>query len=106
MTAPLWDSGLQPERTALAWRRVGISLLVVGLALPKVAYPRIGVWCLPATVLALACAGLLLALGHRRYQGTQRTLTTTDALASGGRLPLTLAVVTGIVGLTGLATVW
>lgn len=104
MSDQVWDAGLQPERTALAWRRLGLTLLAIGLAVPRVTFDELGWWCVPAVVLALGCAGLLLTAGHRRYAGAHRTLTNTGSLASGGRLPLTVVAVTLVVGLTAAAS--
>lgn len=97
-----WDAGLQPERTSLAWRRMGLGFLGVGLALPRITYPELGWVALPGSIAALACALGLLSLGHLRYRSFHRTLTSDDSLTSGGRLPLLVACTTLLIGVTAV----
>lgn len=106
MTERVWDVGLQPERTGLAWRRLGLTLVGIGFALPKVAFGLIGWWSLPATALALACGVLILTVGHRRYGQAHRALTAEGALTAGGRLPLVITAVVLAVGLTAVGTLF
>lgn len=94
MSEPIWDAGLQPERTGLAWRRVGLSLIGVGLLLPKLAWDELGTWVLPAVVVALGSAALLHFLAGRRYRAEVASLLTTGALPTDGRLPLLVTVAT------------
>jgi uncharacterized membrane protein YidH (DUF202 family) len=61
------DPGLQPERTALAWRRTALSLLVNGALLLRPAVearsPALGT----AALLVLLAAATLVVVGeHRR----------------------------------------
>jgi len=97
----VWDAGLQPERTALSWRRTGLTLvggsLLLARVLAEVSLP------LALTVGAagvLAAIAILLAV-ERRYRSHHRRLTASDdqrvALAGGG-LPLVVAVVTVLLG--------
>lgn len=67
------QSGLQPERTALAWQRTSLALLANGglFALRAPGGPRIG----PGVVLAAALLGLALlvaVLGRRRERVLSR----------------------------------
>lgn len=101
----LWDYGAQPERTWLAWRRLGLVMLGTGLVVARLGFRDLGVWVFPGALATVACAVLLMALGHRRYAGFQSSLTATDALTSGGRLPLVVSVVTLGLALTGAAAV-
>ena len=55
MRAPA-DPGLQPERTALAWRRTSLALIGLSLGSARVTWPVIGAW-------SLALAGAGSALG-------------------------------------------
>jgi len=102
------DPGLQPERTALAWRRTALALVVGSLfglrALPQLLGPA---------GLAVAAAGVALALGvlgaaHLRYRRVHRTLTSgsagpgTTALPGGG-LPALVASLTACAGVAALA---
>ncbi|WP_317229859.1 DUF202 domain-containing protein [Clavibacter sp. MX14-G9D] len=106
-----YDPGLQPERTALAWRRTALALVVGSL---------LGLRALPAVLgvpgLALAFVGVALALGvlvtaHRRYRRVPRTLPTeaaapaapAEAALPDGGLPALVAALTAVAGLAALA---
>lgn len=101
-----FDPGLQPERTALAWRRTALALVVGSL---------LGLRALPTALgtpgLALAFIGVALALGvlvtaHRRYRRVHRILTTgavDPAALPGGGLPALVAALTASAGLAALA---
>lgn len=72
---PLWDKGLQNERTRLAWVRTATLLAVTalgagGIALRGGTSPIIVI---PFGLAAL-CGGLLLARTGVRYQRVQRAL--------------------------------
>lgn len=99
-----WDPGLQIERTALAWMRTCLSLLVVALiAFRFAAHTSITLALgLGAVVVPLALTALWLS--WRRYR-------TSDArLAAGKRLPdallpVTMTVVTTLTGVLGFVYV-
>jgi uncharacterized membrane protein YidH (DUF202 family) len=64
----VFDGGLQHERTALAWDRTGLSLLVVGALLLRSGGPPYGdVVHLPGYV-GLSAGAILLWAGGRRYR--------------------------------------
>ncbi|NAZ86544.1 DUF202 domain-containing protein [Kineococcus indalonis] len=70
----LFDAGLQPERTALAWRRTALSLVVAGLGATRLLLPQLGAG---AVVLGLAatCTGVLVhVLASRRARRTTERL--------------------------------
>ncbi|MFF5207490.1 DUF202 domain-containing protein [Streptosporangium sp. NPDC000396] len=72
---PLWDEGLQSERTRLAWARTAALLAVGGLGaggavLRTGMSPIIGV----PFALAALCGALLLARTGVRYQHVQHAL--------------------------------
>jgi len=107
-TARPFDAGLQPERTALAWRRTALALTVGSL---------LGLRVLP-TVLgdgpaAYAVAGLgvvaavaVLVGAHRRYRRVHRLLTSSDhdrVPLGGGLLPAAVAALTLAAGVAALA---
>ncbi|WP_337060470.1 DUF202 domain-containing protein [Kineococcus sp. G2] len=104
----VFDPGLQPERTALAWRRTALSLVVVSLAAARLLPPALG----PGAV-ALALAGIgvgvavhVLALRRSRRQ-TSRLLREgdlDDTGVAGGLLALTAGACT-VLGVGGLVLV-
>jgi uncharacterized membrane protein YidH (DUF202 family) len=99
-----WDPGLQVERTALAWMRTCLSLVVVAL----VAFRFAAHYSLPlalglgAVVVPLALMALWLA--WRRYRTSEARLTAGKRLPD-GLLPLTLTVITAVTGALGLVYV-
>ncbi|MEP6478009.1 MAG: DUF202 domain-containing protein [Rhodoglobus sp.] len=107
MTDSVFDAGLQPERTALAWQRTLLSLVVAFLAASKVLLPLLGVWSY-----SIAGAGLAVTIGlgvviERRYRRLHRHLTTVHAgsLPGDGRLVLVCAAITFGCGLLALGFV-
>lgn len=98
---PVWDAGLQPERTSLAWRRLALALLGLALAVPRLGWPVMGAWALAPAGIAAAGALTLLTTSHLRYLTTHDVLTGRSVLPlPDGRLPL----ITVLAALT-LATV-
>ncbi|MDA3805261.1 MULTISPECIES: DUF202 domain-containing protein [unclassified Clavibacter] len=103
-----FDPGLQPERTALAWRRTALALVVGSLfglrALPALLGPAGLVVAAAGVIAALA----VLATAHLRYRRVHRILTAgpagpgTTALP-GGALPALVAALTACAGLAALA---
>lgn len=84
---PRRDSGLQPERTALAWRRLALILLGFALASTRLLWPTLGAWALLPTSALATAALILLSASQRRYLGHQPGRTTPD-----GWLPALAAV--------------
>jgi uncharacterized membrane protein YidH (DUF202 family) len=104
-----FDPGLQPERTALAWRRTALALVIGSL---------LGLRVLPALLgpvgLAVAAGGVIAALAvlaaaHRRYRRVHRILTAVPddprrpAALPGGALPALVAALTACAGAAALA---
>ncbi|QDQ95992.1 DUF202 domain-containing protein [Rhodococcus sp. WB9] len=71
------DPGLQPQRTALAWQRTGLSVLATSAAIGFVAY-RLGAPLL--TLSALVASSIVGYLGIRHFpKGSARANTDTGA---------------------------
>lgn len=77
----MWDAGLQPERTRLAWRRTTLTVVIGGLVGGRALGDASGPLGLAAAVMALGVAGLLGVLVRRR---TRRVAA---VLEGGGPLP-------------------
>lgn len=102
----LWDPGLQPERTHLAWRRTALSVAAGSLIAMRVLPVTFGDawWIAPGVLGVLAAAGIW-ALGEARYRQFQRRVAAGDPLSAGGGRLLLLAGFVTAVGMTGLVTV-
>lgn len=113
-----FDEGLQPERTALAWRRTALALTAASLVAFRV-LPELlggGAWVLAAVGLT-ASVGVLVA-AHRRYRRLHRLLTSpasgspspsgADPVApgaAGAGLPAGVALLTLAAGVVALVVV-
>jgi uncharacterized membrane protein YidH (DUF202 family) len=99
-----FDPGLQPERTALAWRRTALSVAVGSLAAGRLLEPLLGGvgWVLAAAGIALGF-GMVLA-ARRRAAAVDRALAATGDLRAGpgASLLAAAAVVAVLVGVVGV----
>ena len=102
----VWDSGLQPERTSLAWLRLSLALVGLALASLRFTWPMLGAWSLVPTALVAAAAVVLTGRSRRRY------LHAHDTLLAGrphdlpdGRLTATAAVAALLLAATALVVV-
>lgn len=101
----VFDSGLQLERTALAWRRTSASLLVVFLLAARSLTGVPAAW-----LVGIACIGSSLSFGASllariRYQRMHRLLTSMaeEPVATvDGRVIAATAALVGALGLAGL----
>lgn len=100
-----WDAGLQPERTALAWQRCGLSLLGCAVALAAIDKRAVHLeWLLP-TLLVVALAVWIITFGQRRYRRAHLTLTGSRAgHLPDGTVPALTAAGATLLGLVALAT--
>lgn len=101
-----FDPGLQPERTALAWRRTALAVAVGSLVASRLV-DLAGAWLLAVAGAALGL-GMLLA-ARRRAVRIDRALRTDGNLAAGpgaGLIAATtvVAVVAGVAGLVLVGT--
>jgi uncharacterized membrane protein YidH (DUF202 family) len=88
-TGPLFDAGLQPERTGLAWRRTAISLAAGSLVAMRILPGGSGdlLLLLPGVV-GFAVAVGLLVMTERRYLHVRRTLASDHTPLLGGGVSL------------------
>jgi uncharacterized membrane protein YidH (DUF202 family) len=101
----LFDPGLQPERTALAWRRTGLALMVASLIALRILPDNLGSWALAPSLLGLVAAITVLYLAHQRQTALNRALTDRRGSSTSlptGRLPLLMAIVVSSGGTAAL----
>lgn len=104
----LFDPGLQPERTGLAWQRTCLAFLAGSLVAMKVLPPILGPWSLLLSMAGVFEAVLILFVARRRYLRHHQTLTSADgrpARVADGRLPAALGASAVIAGLVSLVMV-
>lgn len=105
----IWDAGLQPERTHLAWRRTALSVAVGALVTMRILPTTMGDiwWIVPGILGVLAAAGIWF-VGERRYRAFVRQLDedgVTDPIPAGGGGILAMSGFVVLVGVVALATV-
>lgn len=82
----LFDPGLQPERTDLAWRRSTLSVAVGSLVALRLLPPVLGPAGLAVGLGGLLTAGLIWLLARRRTRRTQQALRQRTTLPGAGLL--------------------
>ena len=113
MTAPperpgLFDAGLQPERTALAWRRTGLALCAGSLIAVRVLAASLGPWAMIPAGMGVAGSVVIVVLAHRRHLRTVDTLRAEEdgsRMLPSGRLPLAVALASVGAGVAALGVV-
>lgn len=100
-----FDPGLQPERTALAWNRTALSLVVGGVAGLRVLPMLVGGVGAVVAVVVIAAGGSLGLVAHRRSEVWFRVLLGGTGPTPDGRLLLGLSALVGLVALMALAVV-
>lgn len=92
----IWDAGLQPERTALAWRRTALSVLVGSAAGARLLAPQLGVFAVVAGVLGCAFGAWMYVSAGARGRHATRTLFEDGHLGRGpGAWPLAATALFG-----------
>lgn len=86
----VFDPGLQPERTLLAWRRTCLSFAVGSLVAMRFALDALGTLAVVGGVLGAALAVLAYLLAATGYRRAHRSLTAQGALTRSG-LPMLFA---------------
>jgi uncharacterized membrane protein YidH (DUF202 family) len=106
-STPSAPKGLQAERTALAWLRTGLVLLVLGLGSWRLAWEHLGVWSFLPTVIVVSGAIVVMALARRRYRAADDLLNANvEGEQLDGRAPLLVAVVALLLAVLGLMLLW
>lgn len=97
-----FDDGLQPERTALSWRRTGLALLGASSGAARILPEILPVWTVVPAGLGIAISFGVLVAAHRRYRRVHAALTSSESAEiplHGGGLP---AVVAALVAAGGI----
>lgn len=97
----VFDAGLQPERTALAWRRTALALTTASLVAMRILPETLGPWAVVPASLGLGLSVGILVAAQRRHLIVTRTLVGSDSdrvpLPS-GVLPMLVAALVTIGG--------
>lgn len=105
MGGELFDPGLQPERTELAWRRTGLSIAVGSVVAMRLLPEALGNgWWIVPGILGVIFSAVLWQWSRRRYEKVSfATVTMRDrTLVPDGALLLALAVFVTLVGALGI----
>ncbi|WP_309615435.1 DUF202 domain-containing protein [Salinibacterium sp.] len=99
----VFDPGLQPERTLLAWRRTALSLALASAVGMRIAVGEFG-----AAAVVVGSAGVLLSIAGYlgasiRYRRIYRSLAADGVLATGGRPLAAIALAAVILGAVALS---
>jgi len=103
-----FDTGLQAERTALAWRRTALAMAVAAVGAGRLAAPTIGVLAYVIAGLGLVQAVSVGFAAQRRYRVTHSSLTARGDLSAVGQggIPIAGLTVSGVaIALLALAFV-
>lgn len=103
-----FDPGLQPERTALAWRRTGLALLIGALVVLRYFTPVLGAIAVGASLLGAALGMVILLRSEVRYRRTHVDLTqrtSARTVSADGLLPALVSAAAVLGGLVCLAFV-
>jgi hypothetical protein len=93
---PLFDPGLQPERTELAWRRTTLTVAIGAVVSFRLLPPVLGLWSIGVGIAGLLFSAATWIMAARRSRQIRHTLLTSSGPLPGGGLPLLLTlVVTG-----------
>lgn len=98
----VFDPGLQPERTDLAWRRTTLALAVGAVLALRVLPPVLGVWSLVAALAGFALTAVIGLVSGRRARTTRQALLRGAPPPHAAVLMLFLALTTAAGGSLGM----
>ncbi len=102
-TAARVDAGLQPERTTLSWSRTCMACVVVSAVFLRwLPFYGLAMLLLPALTL-VAALGISVSQRHRTRRGVEGIRA--ESLPADPRPPLLLALLTLVLGVSGLVFV-
>jgi len=102
MITRTYDPGAQNERTALAWTRTALALLVGVVLAARLAADPLGVVALAFAIVVAPLALVILLMARRRYLRAHVALHQERDLPD-GRLPALVALVTCLLAVLELA---
>jgi uncharacterized membrane protein YidH (DUF202 family) len=94
--------GVQKERTALAWQRTALSLMVAAVVTARLTYERLGPAAVVVTGVGLAASGWVFWTSRSRYRHHARLHAARGE--RGGRSGLALAATVVLLAATELAS--
>lgn len=98
---PAADTGLANERTALAWQRTALSLVVGAAILGRLTFDDLGWWAV--AILGVAAVISAWVFVESRWRYVQHRGTRHRGRGRGGRASLALCVATCLIGITEAA---
>lgn len=88
-----WDRALQPERTALAWRRSVLAILIGSAAAMRIFPPVVGLWSLSIGIVGVLVSTALWVASAARLRRIDRSLRAERPLPGGLLLAMLAAAV-------------
>jgi len=102
----VFDAGLQPERTLLAWQRTCLALAVGVAVSARLTLPALGAASIVLGITGITLVALAWWGATRRYRRAHQDLTGADgALGQGGSPMAALALTAGLLAVAGLVFV-
>lgn len=100
------DTGLQAERTGLAWSRSSLSLMLGGVIALRLLPTTFGVLGAVISACAAVSGALLSVLAHRRVAAARLVVATGRGELSDGKLPAVVSTVaSGLAAIAAIAVV-
>ena len=96
--------GVQNERTALAWQRTALSVLLGGAVLVRLNHDGLGLFGVLSAVLSVPLAAWIFVESRARYR--HDACIRARPRSRGGRAPLMLSAAVAILGVMELEHLW